>query len=62
VRFGKAGVWAACNIRCASLDHPDIEANQLTDITDVTDRINDATTGKDGQAFADAMKAVQAAR
>jgi hypothetical protein len=40
---------------------PDIEANQLIDIIDVTERIYDATNGKDGRAFADAMQAVQAA-
>jgi hypothetical protein len=40
---------------------PDIEANQLIDITDVTDRVGHATAGKDGRALADAMKAVQAA-
>ena len=42
-------------VRC-----PDIEANQLIDITDATDRINNGTIGKDGQAFARAMRAVQA--
>jgi len=40
---------------------PDVEVNQLIDISDVTERINKATAGKDGQAFADAMKAEQAA-
>src|SRR5262249_57966101 len=40
---------------------PDVEVNQLIDISDVTERVNKATAGKDGQAFADAMKAEQAA-
>jgi V8-like Glu-specific endopeptidase len=40
---------------------PDVEINQLTDITEVTDRVNQATQGKTGQAFADALKAEQAA-
>ena len=39
---------------------PTSRLNQLIDITDVTDRINKATAGKDGQAFADAMKAERA--
>src|SRR5262249_44421788 len=42
-------------IRC-----PDVEVNQLVAITDVTERINKATSGKDAQAFADALKAEQA--
>src|SRR5262245_28944250 len=40
---------------------PDVEVNQLTDISDVTERINKATAGKDGAAFAEALKAEQAA-
>ena len=39
---------------------PDVEVNQLIDITTVTDRINKATEGKDGAAFAEAMKAEKA--
>src|SRR6266516_2411613 len=40
---------------------PDVEVNQLVAITDVTERINMATRGKDAQAFADAIKAERAA-
>ena len=40
---------------------PDIEANQLIAITDVTERIKRATAGKDGEAFAEAKKAESAA-
>jgi hypothetical protein len=39
---------------------PDIEANQLIAITDVTDRIGKATADKDGQELADAKKAIEA--
>jgi hypothetical protein len=39
---------------------PGVEANQLTDITDVTVRVTKALAGKDGPAFADALKAVRA--
>jgi hypothetical protein len=39
---------------------PDVEVNQLIAITDVTERINKATGGKDARAFAEAMKAEQA--
>jgi hypothetical protein len=39
---------------------PDVEVNQLVDIGDITERINKATAGKNGQAFSDAMKAEQA--
>ena len=39
---------------------PDVEVDQLVDISDVTERINEATGGKDGQAFAEAMKAERA--
>jgi hypothetical protein len=38
-----------------------VEFNQLVAITDVTERINRATGGKDGAAFAAAMKAERAA-
>jgi hypothetical protein len=47
---------AADEVKC-----PDIEANQLIAITDVTDRVAAATVGKDGPAFADALKAARAA-
>jgi len=40
---------------------PDMEANQLTEISDVTARVNASTAGKDGQAYSDALKAVEAA-
>ena len=40
---------------------PAIEANQLVAITDVTDRVNKATAGKDDAAFAAALKAEKAA-
>jgi Peptidase S46 len=43
-------------VRC-----PDVEANQLVAITDVTARVKAAVVGKDGSAFAAAMKAVRAA-
>ncbi len=36
---------------------PDLEANQLTAITDVTKTIQDATAGQSGQDFADAERA-----
>src|SRR5262245_19676743 len=39
---------------------PDVEVNQLVDIGDVTQRISKAAGGKDGQAFAEAMKAERA--
>jgi hypothetical protein len=39
---------------------PDMEANQLVQISDVTARVKKATEGKDGAAFADALKAVEA--
>jgi hypothetical protein len=39
---------------------PDVEVNQLVAITDVTDRIRKATGGKDGAAFAEALKAEKA--
>jgi hypothetical protein len=43
---------AANEIKC-----PDVEANQLTSIADVTARISRATAGKNGEAFAEAKKA-----
>src|SRR6201996_1595656 len=39
---------------------PDLEANQLVQITDVTERVKAATAGKDGKAFSDAQKAIYA--
>jgi hypothetical protein len=39
---------------------PDVEVNQLIAITDVTERVNKATAGKDAQAFAEALKAERA--
>ena len=39
---------------------PDIEVNQLIAITDVTRRVTEALDGKDGEALADAKKAIQA--
>src|SRR5437868_4220602 len=39
---------------------PDVEANQLIAITDVTDRINRATASKEGQALTEAKKAIEA--
>ncbi len=35
---------------------PEIEVNRLTDISDVTDRINHVTTGLEGKKFNDALK------
>jgi hypothetical protein len=46
---------AADEIKC-----PDVEANQLIAITDVTERVATAIAGKDGAAFAAAMKATRA--
>jgi peptidase S46-like protein len=39
---------------------PNMEANQLIAITDVTGRVNEATAGKDGKALTDAKKAIEA--
>ena len=39
---------------------PDLEANQLLQITDVTERVKAALAGKDGKAFSDALKSVEA--
>jgi hypothetical protein len=39
---------------------PTMEANQLVAITDVTARVKSAIQGTDGQAFSDALKAVEA--
>jgi hypothetical protein len=47
---------AANEIKC-----PDVEANQLVDITDVTARISKATAGKESETFAEARKAESAA-
>ena len=47
---------AADEIRC-----PDVEANQLVSIADVTQRINRATAGKSGEALAQAEKAEKTA-
>lgn len=53
--FVKGGFYAKTSAeerRC-----PDLEANQLTKITDVTQRMLDATKGLDGAAFAEKLKA-----
>jgi len=39
---------------------PDLEANQLVQITDVTERVKAALAGKDGKAFSDALKEIDA--
>src|SRR5262245_18528732 len=39
---------------------PDVEVNQLVEISDVTARISRATSGKEGRAFTEAMNAEQA--
>jgi hypothetical protein len=39
---------------------PDMEADQLTQITDVTQRVKAVVAGKDSQAFSDALKAIEA--
>jgi hypothetical protein len=39
---------------------PDMEANELIDISDVTKRVSDAVAGKEGRSFSDALKAVEA--
>jgi Peptidase S46 len=39
---------------------PTMEANQMVAITDVTARVKSAIQGKDGEAFSDALKAVEA--
>jgi hypothetical protein len=44
--------------RVAERQCPGMEVNQLTAITDVTDRVAAATRGKDGEAFRDARNAV----
>ena len=52
------GFWAktaADEVRC-----PEIEVNQLTDITDVTTRVLGATEGLSGEAYTAAKKAVTA--
>ncbi len=40
---------------------PNVEANQLTAISDVTARVQAALSGKEGAAFAEAKKAIEAA-
>jgi Peptidase S46 len=53
--YVKDGFLAKANkdeVKC-----PEMEVNQLVAITDVTKRIQDATSGKTGGAFADAQKA-----
>jgi hypothetical protein len=40
---------------------PDVEVNQLIDISDVTERISNAIAGKEGTAFSEAMRAERAA-
>jgi hypothetical protein len=39
---------------------PTLEADQLVDISDVTERVKSALAGKDGKAFSDALKSVEA--
>jgi hypothetical protein len=39
---------------------PDMEANQLVEISDVTARVKAAIAGKDGKAYSDALRAVEA--
>jgi hypothetical protein len=39
---------------------PALEIDQLTDISDVSDRVNKATAGATGQAYSDALKKVRA--
>ena len=39
---------------------PDMEANQLVAMTDVTEQVKSAIAGKDGKAFSDALKSVEA--
>jgi hypothetical protein len=39
---------------------PDVEADQLVQISDVTERVKAAVAGKDGKDFSDALKAVEA--
>jgi hypothetical protein len=56
--FVKSGFYAPApgdEVKC-----PEIELNQLLQITDVTDRVNTATQGKQGQEFATAQKAALA--
>src|ERR1700674_2510020 len=56
--FVKSGFYARApgdEVKC-----PEIELNQLLQITDVTDRVTTATQGKQGQEFATAQKAALA--
>jgi hypothetical protein len=39
---------------------PDMEANQLVQISDVTARVKAAIAGKDGKAYSDALRAIEA--
>jgi hypothetical protein len=57
--FVKSGFYAktqAEEVKC-----PEIEINQLVEITDVTDKIQAATKGVEGEKFAAARKAAEAA-
>jgi len=56
VASGYTAVKQEDEIKC-----PEIEVNQLVDISDVTSRITSATTGKADAAFASALKAEKAA-
>jgi Peptidase S46 len=56
--YVKAGFYAkteADEVKC-----PEIEINQLVEITDVTDKVTAATKGLDGEKFTEARKAVEA--
>ena len=53
---GFYAVEAKDEIKC-----PDVEINQLVEISDVTERMSKATAGKDGRAFVEAMDAEKAA-
>ncbi len=54
-----AGYYAAT--RDAEKKCPQIEANQLVSISDVTDRIQDATKGLEGKAYVEALDGTKAA-
>jgi len=55
VKDGFYAATAADEVKC-----PELEVNQLVAITDVTARMNKATTGLSGGAYADALKAEKA--
>jgi len=55
VKHGFLAKAAADELRC-----PELEVNQLEAITDVTAQVQRATAGKEGAAFADALKAEKA--